>query len=70
VTAERVLAAAKKHLKPEELVGLIVGKWEEIAPGDPEGRASMEQLFGGKSEELPLRDPLTLEPIAAPAPAN
>ncbi len=70
VTPERVLAAAKRNLRPEDLVALIVGKWAEIAPGDPEGRAKMEQLFGGKVEVLPLRDPLTLEPIAAAPPAD
>jgi predicted Zn-dependent peptidase len=68
VTAEQILAVSRKHLRPEELVVLILGKWEEIAPGDPEGRAKMEQFFGGKVEELPLRDPLTLEPIPAPIP--
>jgi zinc protease len=66
VTAEHVLAAAEKHLKPEALVTLVVGKWAEIAAGDPQGRAKMEQFAGGKVEKLPLRDPLTLEPIAAP----
>ncbi|MGH7337743.1 MAG: M16 family metallopeptidase, partial [Myxococcota bacterium] len=66
VTAEQVLAAARKHLKPEALVTLVVGKWQEIAPGDPQGRASMAQFALGKVERLPLRDPLTLEPIAAP----
>jgi zinc protease len=65
VTAEQVLAAAKKHLSPEQLVTLVVGKWQEISPGDPQGRATMAQFAGGKVEQLPLRDPLTLEPIAA-----
>jgi zinc protease len=63
VTAERVLDVARRYLKPEELVTLVVGKWEEIAPGDPQGRAKMEQFGGGKVVHLPLRDPLTLEPL-------
>ena len=63
VTADQVLKAAKKHLDPEKLVFLIVGKWDEIAPGDPDKRASMKEFFGGKATELPLRDPLTLEPM-------
>ncbi len=62
VTAEQVVAVARKHLHPDQLVMLVVGKWEEIAPGDPEGRAKMADLFGGGVEHLPLRDPLTLEP--------
>lgn len=62
VTAAQVLEAARKHLHPDQLVLLVVGKWEEIAPGDPEGRAKMADLLGGEVVHLPLRDPLTLEP--------
>jgi zinc protease len=62
VTAAEVRAAAEKYLHPERLVMLVVGKWEEIAPGDAEGRAAMAQFFDGKVERLPERDPLTLEP--------
>lgn len=65
VDAEQVLAAAREHLHPDRLVALVVGAWQEIAPGDPEGRATMAQFFGGKVEHLPLRDPLTLEPLPA-----
>jgi zinc protease len=62
VTAADVQAAAQRFLDPERLVVLVVGKWEEIAPGDPQGRATMAQFFDGKVEHLPLRDPLTLAP--------
>jgi predicted Zn-dependent peptidase len=64
VTAADVLRVAQRHLRPEELVMLVVGSWSEIAPGDAEGRASMRQFGGGQVEQLPLRDPLTLEPLA------
>ncbi len=63
VTAADVLRVAKQYLHPERLVFLIVGNWEEIAKGDPEGRATMKEFYGGKAERLPLRDPLTLEPL-------
>lgn len=68
VTAEDVLRVAKEHLDPKALAVLVVGKWEEIAPGDLGGRASMAELvkevFGGaEPKRLPLRDPLTLEPL-------
>ena len=36
----------------------------EIEPGDAQGRATMAQFFDGKVEHLPLRDPLTLAPLA------
>jgi predicted Zn-dependent peptidase len=65
VTPADVLRVAKKYLHPDELVMLVVGKWSEIAPGDPQGRATMAQFAGGRAELLPLRDPLTLEPAAA-----
>jgi zinc protease len=64
VTAADVLRVARERLRPDELVMLVVGKWSEIAPGDAQGRATMQQFAGGKVEHLPLRDPLTLEPLA------
>ncbi len=67
VTVEDVQAAARKYLKPEEMVMLVVGIWDDISGGDPEGRASMADLLGGGVTHLPARDPLTLEPVAAPA---
>jgi predicted Zn-dependent peptidase len=61
VTADDVLQAAKKYLKPEEIVFLVVGKWDEIEKGDADGRASMTDLFAGRVTHLPTRDPLTLK---------
>jgi predicted Zn-dependent peptidase len=63
VTAERVRAAARKYLDPSQLVFLIVGKWDDIQPGDADRRASMAEFHGGQATRLPLRDPLTLEPV-------
>ena len=63
VTVADIQRVARKYLDPEKLVFLIVGKWDEIEPGDADGRASMKEFFDGKSIELPLRDPLTLKPM-------
>lgn len=63
VTADDILRAAQKHLSAEKLAIMVVGNWAEIAPGDLEGRAKMADFFNGEVEHLPLRDPLTLEPI-------
>lgn len=63
VTAEDLLRVAQKHLDPEKMAILVVGDWKEIAPGDLGKRASMDEFFGGKVKQLPLRDPLTLEPL-------
>ena len=62
VTAAQVQVVAEKYLHPDRLVLLVVGKWPEIEPGDPQGRAKMDQLLGGQVHHLPLRDPLSLEP--------
>jgi zinc protease len=63
VTPAEVQRVAQKHLDPKALAVLIVGKWADIGPGDLGHRAAMAQILGGASTELPLRDPLTLEPI-------
>ena len=64
VTAENVRAAAAKYLDSGKLAMLVVGKWSEIEPGDAGGRAKMAELFGGQVTHLPLRDPLTLQPLS------
>ncbi|MCO5167066.1 MAG: insulinase family protein [Planctomycetes bacterium] len=63
VTPADIQRVAAKHLDPKAMAILIVGKWSEIEPGDLDGRAKMAEFFGGKATELPLRDPLTLEPL-------
>ena len=63
VTAEDVQRVAREHLDPATMAILVVGNWEEIAAGDLDGRASMADFFEGDVTHLPLRDPLTLEPL-------
>jgi predicted Zn-dependent peptidase len=63
VTREDLQRVARKHLDPEKMAILVVGDWDAIAGGDLERRASMKDFFGGKVIHLPLRDPLTLEPL-------
>jgi len=64
VTPTDVQAAAKKHLSPENMAIFVVGKWDEIYRGDIDGRANMSEFFGGNATEVPLKDPLTLQPIS------
>ena len=61
VTPEDVQRVAEKYLHPDDVVFLIVGKWDDIAPGDPEDRANMRQFFNGEVTHIPLKDPLTLK---------
>jgi predicted Zn-dependent peptidase len=63
VTPADIQRVAQKHLDPDSMAILVVGDWEAIAPGDLEERASMREFFGGQVTHLPLRDPLTLEPL-------
>ncbi len=64
VSADDVTRVAKKYLGTKDtMVFLVVGKWAEIEKGDPEGRATMKEFFGGQVTHLPLRDPLTLQPM-------
>lgn len=63
VTAADITQAAGKHLQPDRMAVLVVGPWDKIASGDLAGRASMEEFHDGKVTHLPLRDPLTQEPI-------
>ncbi len=63
VTADDIMRVAQKHLTAENMAIFVVGKWDEIYSGDLEGRAKMSEFFGGDVTHLPLRDPLTQEPI-------
>jgi zinc protease len=63
VSREDIQRVAQEHLDPEKMAILVVGDWQAIAPGDLDKRASMKDFFGGEVKHLPLRDPLTLEPL-------
>lgn len=61
VTPADIQRVAQKHLDAKSMVILVVGKWTDIMTGD--ANAKFADFFEGKHTELPLRDPLTLEPI-------
>jgi zinc protease len=63
VTREDLQRVARTYLDPDAMAILVVGNWDEIAKGDLDKRASMNDFFGGEVKRLPLRDPLTLEPV-------
>jgi len=66
VTIADVQRVAAQRLHPENAVILIVGQRDEIAKGDLDHPVKLEQLSSGVISELPMRDPLTLEPLPAP----
>jgi zinc protease len=62
VTAASTQAAAKAHIKPDQLIVLVVGNVDEILKGHPDHpSAKFESL--GPLVRLPLLDPLTLKPL-------
>jgi predicted Zn-dependent peptidase len=65
VTKEDVLRVAKKYLTPDKLVILAVGQKADIIQGHPDHPVKITDLAGGKVIDLPLRDPLTMEPLTA-----
>ncbi|MFO0961795.1 MAG: pitrilysin family protein [Phycisphaerales bacterium] len=70
VSADDVQRVAKKFLNFDDMVVLVVGKWSDIAKGDPTGRATMKEFFNDQRTDLPLRDPLTMKPMDAQPPAD
>ncbi|MBC8522598.1 insulinase family protein [PVC group bacterium] len=64
VTADDVMRVANELLTPADMAMVVVGDWGVISRGND--RASSKdilEIIGGSITELPLRDPLTLEPI-------
>jgi zinc protease len=64
VTVADVQRVAQQYLPPDRLVILVVGAREEILKGHPDHAVKVTDLGGGQFTELPLRDPLTLQPMA------
>jgi predicted Zn-dependent peptidase len=62
VDAAAVQRVANEYLDTDSMSILVVGDWDAIEGGDLEGRASMNEFFGGEVEHLPMLDPLTREP--------
>ena len=61
VTGSDIEKAMTADLDPNKMIMLVVGNIEEITKGHPEHEAQLTDF--GKITELPLRDPMTLEPI-------
>ena len=47
-----------------KIVILVVGTKDEILKGHPDHPIKLESLGGGRLVDHPLRDPLTMKPVA------
>ena len=63
VTAEDVQRVASQYLHPDQMILLVVGDWEAIAAGDLDRPVSFRELANQAPKRIPLRDPLTLQPL-------
>ncbi len=65
VDAAEVQRVAKKYLTKDSSVILVVGQQAEILKGHPDHPVKLTDLSSGPLVEVPLRDPLTLQPLTA-----
>jgi zinc protease len=67
VSAADVQRVAQRMLNFDEMAVFVVGNWEAIAAGDAlpgkPARATMAEFFNDRVEHLPLRDPMTMQPM-------
>ncbi len=54
---------AGKYLQRDKLVILVVGNKQDILLGHPNHDVKLTQLAGGRLVDVPLRDPLTMQPM-------
>ena len=70
VTKADVKKAAERLLKTDSVTVLVVGKKADLLNPDPKHPVPYPSLTGGKMTDLPLRDPMTMKPLPAPATAT
>ena len=64
VNAADVQRVAKKWLELSKVVILVVGQKDEILKGHPNHPVKLTDLATGQLVDVPLRDPLTMKPLA------
>ena len=67
VTKADVKRVAQRLLATDKVTVLAVGNRADLLNPDPKHPVKFPELTGGKVADVPLRDPLTMKPIAAAA---
>ncbi len=67
VTAADVQRVARKYLTLERVVILAVGNKADLLKGHPNHAARLDKLVPGPITTIPLRDPLTMQPLPQPS---
>jgi zinc protease len=70
VTKADLKRAAERLLTTDSVTVLVVGKKSDLLNPDPKHPIPYPSLTGGKLTDLPLRDPMTMKPLAASSPAK
>jgi zinc protease len=68
VTKADIQRVAKRLIQPDHADVLIVGNRDDILLGHPDHAQRLHDFLGGKVTEVPLRDPMTLEPLGPTKP--
>jgi predicted Zn-dependent peptidase len=63
VTKADVKRVAERLLRPGSVALLVVGRAAEVLNPDPKHPVKLADLTGGTLTEVPLRDPLTMQPL-------
>jgi predicted Zn-dependent peptidase len=67
VTKADVQRVARRLLATDSVAVLAVGKKDDLLNPDPKHPVKFPELTKGKVTDVPLRDPFTMKPMAAPA---
>lgn len=70
VSSADTLRVARKYLHPDEARIVIVGQKKIILAGHPNHPVSLGKLAQGHWTDLPLRDPITMKPVASVHPTS
>ena len=65
VTKADVKRVAQRLLSTDKATVLVVGKKVDLLDPEPKHPVKFPELTGGKLSDVPLRDPLTMKPLAA-----